>query len=302
MKRAADWLTDAAPVALVLVLALALALLLVLMLGYTAWGARIFRRVFVIRYILRPRFTVADLDDRALAKDITIGPAMSGRIKERLQRFREDTQDESRSGYRLHSGRSEQVLIDTVQDDTGLSNALGKLGDASENGKLLAAMVGALVALLPIRRYTLTGIIEPSSDNVPLATIALQRNGRLLGTVAVGLPPLKEPPPSAAYLRLCDATAVWAQYHMTTDLADETPNARMAESYAAVRHAMDLDDDGDQPGALAAYDRAIGLDAENWTAHANRIALLAAMGAPDIEDEILEVMEAMEMAAAEADA
>jgi hypothetical protein len=292
--RAASWITDAAPTALALVLAVMLGGLAALLLGYVPPVRWLYRRTPGVRHILRPRLTIEDLDDASLGTE-KVGHAMSGRIRERLQRFREEALDEEAHGDHLDRSGSNQPLFDTVSDNGALQQSLEKLSEASEQTKVIGALTAAVVTALPIPRYKLTGVIEPSRANVPMATVALERNGRLLGTIAVDLPALPEKPPGGEYLRLCDASAVWVQYHVAGDLSGDAPDPRRAESYAWVRAGLDLVHANKPERALGAFDAAIEEHASNWAAHVNRIAVLRTLGHPGVEAEIQDAMTAMEL-------
>jgi tetratricopeptide (TPR) repeat protein len=296
VTRAADWMTQAAATALVLLVASLLAGLILLLFGYLPPVRWVYRRLWVVRHVLRPRLTIEDLDDAALGGE-KVGHAMSGRIRERLQRFREEALDEETHGDHLDRSGSNQPLFDTVSDNGALQQSLEKLSEASEQTKVIGALTAAVVTALPIPRYKLTGVIEPSRANVPMATVALERNGRLLGTIAVDLPALPEKPPGGEYLRLCDASAVWVQYHVAGNLSGDEPDPRRAESYAWVRAGLDLFHAGKDERALAAFDAAIEQQPANWAAHVNRIAVLRNLQHPGIEDEIQDALTAMEQQA-----
>ena len=173
-------------------------------------------------------------------------------------------------------------MIDIVGDDNSLKTAVGKLGDVTEHTQIVAAILGLLYAMLPIKRLSLTGVIEPATDNVPASTFALQSGARLAAstTVRTAAVPSSRAVASGDYMALCSAAAVWAQYEIARELGSKL-DPEDADSYRLVREGLQAMDADDLPRAASLFDAAIAVQPRNWTAHANSFAVLHALS-PDI--------------------
>ncbi len=143
-----------------------LGILLFLMLGHVKWFGSKFKRLWIIRAVLRGRLSFSDCDDSALAADAKIGKAFSAALRERLQHFRSEALDSQESTYGLDFGTGDEMLADIVSGDGQLGSAVAKLGEASDHTKLIAAVIGGLIAILPIRRLALSGVLGPAAEEV----------------------------------------------------------------------------------------------------------------------------------------
>jgi tetratricopeptide (TPR) repeat protein len=289
-KRAADFVGDVAPDVLLLLGAALVIGLLLLMLGYIPFVAAGFSRVPLVRVWLRPRLALADLDDSSLG-DSKVGTAMTARIRERLQRFREEGLEEDDEGYYLDTGGSDQPLVDIVAGDDQLKSTIAKLGEVSEHTKIVAAVIDAAITALPIKRLALAGVLEPAQKRVPAATLVLTEGPRLAGTVGLDTPALPADPVSADYLQLCDAAAVWVQYEVARQLRGGAVDRDAATSYALVRAGLDLVRADRIPEAIEAFSRAIAAQPDNWSAHVNLITVLMRfVDSPDMARRIKRVL------------
>jgi tetratricopeptide (TPR) repeat protein len=256
------------------------AFLVLLMLGYIPSVYKVFRGWPIVGSILGARLSLADLEDGA-GGDVKSGAALTARIKERLQRFREESDDDTAFAENLDFGTGSQDLADIVSDDKGLSNSLDNLGDIGGQAKIVAALLGLLIALLPIRRLSITGVIEPHSGPRASATLSMETGQQLSGAVTITGRTLDHDPASGDYLALAGPSAVWVSYNVARALADKELPLERAESYALAREGLDLHDAGDAVAAIDAFTEAIALDARNWAARVN-LAITQARLAEDI--------------------
>jgi tetratricopeptide (TPR) repeat protein len=265
--------------------------LVLLMLGYREAVFRVYRRLPIARTILRPRLTLADLGDPS--DDVKAGAALTARIRERLNRFREEANDEDKFADNLDFGKSNQELADIVAGDSGLQSSLDKLGEVGGQAKVVAAIIGLLVRVLPIRRFAFTGVIEPVAGPSASATMSLQAGDRLAGAVTLTGRDLVAEPKAGDYLALAPTAAVWVQYQVARGLADQDLPLEKAESYALVREGLDLHQRQDLAGAVSAFEEALALDSRNWAARVN-LALSRARLENAYDDSVLMLEEALE--------
>jgi tetratricopeptide (TPR) repeat protein len=297
-SRAADWVEHAAPTALLLAGGLLVVVLFALMLAYLPPVGWLYRRLGLNRSLLRPRLALADLDDACLGDD-KVGAAMTGRIRERLQRFREEALADAAEGYPLDRGTSDQPLADIVAGDGQLKSALKGLGDASDHTKVVTAIIDFAITALPVTRLAVSGVLEPGREKVPAATLMLTEGPRLAATVALDAPASRVDLTSGDYMRLCDAAAVWVQYEVARQLRGGEIERDDAESYALVRVGLDFLATGEYDLAITAFDQAIAIQPTNWSAHVNLFATLTRhTRTPGVDGRIEAVMAKMEQAGA----
>lgn len=276
-SRAVDGGMGAVPKMLSVAGALLVVGLLVLMLGYTRVGARVLARTPIAHKILRPRLTLADLTDQAVSEtdqglaDLKIGAALTARVRERLQRFREEALDEHGLTYSLDFGTSTQDLADIVSDNGQLRNSLSKLGDVSEHTRIVAAVVDALIAALPIKRFAVSGIVEPAAGPSASSTLALEAGPRLINAVTLTGRMVPQPPVRGSdYLSLAASAAVWIQYGVARELSLSSLGPETAESYALVLEGIGLyEATGHDDEAIETFQRALALDSTNTAAMLN---------------------------------
>lgn len=271
-SKAADWIVDALPRILLLLGALMLAGFLLLLFGYWRPMARFYLWLWPVRHLMRPRVSLSGIDDSCLG-DKKVGVAMVGRIREQLQRFRDEANEVERGvGYKLDVGSSEQVLADDVARDGHLRSAINKLGEASDQTALIAAVLNVLFAALPIKRLSVAGVIEPAQGTVPSATLTLNSGSRLAGSVVLEDTSCPAEPKAGDYMRLCDSAAVWVQYQVARELRHGRSDPHEAESYAYMQSGLELLKADRTYEAIAAFDAAIELQPDNWAAHTSLAA------------------------------
>jgi tetratricopeptide (TPR) repeat protein len=286
LSRTSESVANALPSILIGLGLLLLAGLLVLMTGYIKWVGGLFRRIWGIRYILRGRLSLADCDDSALGGEMKVGKALTAAIRERLQRFREEAVDPNGIAYDLDFGTGSEDLADIVSDSGQLSSALAKLGEASEHTKLIAAVVGGVIAALPIKRLAVSGVLGPAVVTAQAANprfsaaanLFIERGSKLVAALSLNGRVLEAQPAASDYVELCGPAAVWVQYEVARELSDTEVQYPAADSYALVREGLDYHYAGHDDQAEEAFENALQLDRRNWTAHVN-LALTKARGA-----------------------
>jgi len=175
-----------------------------------------------------------------------------------------------------------------VSGDGGLESSLDKLGQVGGHSKVVAALIGFVVSILPIKRMSVAGVIEPASGPSASATLSIQTGQQLSGAVTIPGPTLGHDPVAGDYLALAGPAAVWVQYEVARALADSDLPLERAESYALVREGLDNYDAGDAPAAVEAFTHAIALDSKNWAARVNLAITLARLANNfDTAEEIL---------------
>lgn len=300
-SRAVDGGLGMAPKILAFIGAVLILGLLVLMLGYTRAGGRILAKLPVSRTILRPRLALADLTDQAVnvtdqgTSPLLIGAGLTARIRERLQRFREEALDEYGLTYSLDVGTSSQDLADIVSNNGQLRDSLSKLGDVSEHTRLVALVVNALIAALPIKRFAVSGIVEPASGPAASCTLALEVGPRLINAVTLTGGAVRQPPVKASdYLGLAASAAVWIQYGVAREVSLASLGPETAESYALVLEgirlyeAADMTDEKTKIEAINTFEEALALDSSNTAAKLNLAMAHARLrGDFDVSEAIL---------------
>jgi tetratricopeptide (TPR) repeat protein len=277
LSRTSEAVANALPSVLIGLGLLLLVSLLVLMTGYIKWIGGRFKGIWGIRYILRGRLSLADCDDSALNGEMKIGKALTAGIRERLQRFREEALDPNGMAYELDFGTGSEDLADIVSDSGQLSSALAKLGEASEHTKVIAAVVGGLIAALPIKRLAVSGVLEPAVATEQTvgrrystaAKLFIERGSKLVAASSLTGRILETHPAASDYVELSGPASVWVQYEVARELSDTEVPYAAAESYALVREGLDYHYAEHYDQAEDAFESALQLDPRNWAAHLN---------------------------------
>jgi tetratricopeptide (TPR) repeat protein len=288
-----DWLPDAITSGLVFIGALVGLVFLVLLLAHLAPFYPLFVGIPVVGSLIRPRLSITTLDDSAT--DLKVGAALTARIKERLQWFREQAQQGGIPNFEIDLGTGGEETVELISSEGGLRSALTKAQGISEHTKIVAAFADLLYALLPIRVFAVSGVCEPLDPAGARVTLSFERNSRVKAAVSLSGPPLSEDPKGIDYVRLAQPSAVWIQYVVARVLADREVNQHLAESSALVREALDRQLRGLDQAARTAYYQAISLDPQNWSAYLNLAVLEVRLGgnfelAVSILEEALELM------------
>jgi tetratricopeptide (TPR) repeat protein len=274
LTRTLTTVSDALPLILVALLILGVVVLGILLLGHFRRIGAFFARVPIVGNWLRPRLTIASLDDDAVG--FKVGGPMAGRIKERLQSFREAALRREIDDYDLDIDDADEEFAELVSaDDSGFRSALNKLSAAADQTKVLAGIADLLFGMLPITRLTIAGVIEPPDPTGAALTISLERNARLLASARLAGKALDQDPKAGDYLQLSEEAAVWTQYVVACALKREPVDELNAKSFALARAGVGRQLDGDEAGAQGFYEQAIELNPRNWAARVNLALLLA---------------------------
>jgi tetratricopeptide (TPR) repeat protein len=260
---------------------LALAALFILLLfGYSRRVFKCLVRWPILGRILSPRLNLESFTDKS---DKHVGEAIEARIRERLTRMREEATRTHEPA--LDFGTPREDFADLVATHGGLDKALEKASEAAgEQGKAVAALLNLLYTLLPIRRLTIAGVVEPAVGPRASATLNLQRDGRLEAATSLEGPVSETPGTLHAsdYLKLAGPAAVWVQYEVARAIrAGGEPGPDAAESYALVLEGLERQGEGRYAEALPLYERALELDRDNWAAWLNRGMAEAFVDGPD---------------------
>jgi tetratricopeptide (TPR) repeat protein len=271
--RLFDRIADALPQYL---LALALALLALFVFLLTAYVPLIrrwmVRRRFppLVSRILSPRLNLGALSDQS---DKKVGEAIEARIKERLTWMRAQATHTEAPGYELDLATPREDFDVLVGTDDTLKSALDKASEATEHTKLVGAVLNLLYTLLPLRKLTVGGVVEPRTGDCASVTLNLDSNGRLVAAATVTGPVSATPDVLTAedYVKVAEPAAVWVQFEVARAIGGPTgdgPDA--AESYALVRAGLERQRARQYEDARRFYERARELDRTNWAAYANQ--------------------------------
>jgi tetratricopeptide (TPR) repeat protein len=279
-----DWIERALPQYL---LAGALALVVLVLVLLTAYIPGVRPRLVwlpLVGKILSPRFNFETLTDKS---DKGVSEAIEARIKERLARMHAEATGSGGPGYELDRGTPRDDFDVLLGDDKRLKTALEKASEATEHTKLVGAVLSLLYALLPLRRLTVMGVVEPQAGPRASATLNLESNGRLVAA-AIVLSPVSETPgtlTAADYFKVADPAAVWMQFEVAREIQGgngQGPDA--AESHAAVRAGLESQLAGKYKEARKFYEDALRLDQTNLAAYVNlAITEVALAPQPDYE-------------------
>jgi tetratricopeptide (TPR) repeat protein len=281
VSRFTTWITNALPVALIYLAAGLVALLALLLAGYYPPFGRRLAHVPVLGAILSPRLTIGPVDDTGVS--VKTGVAITARIKERLQRFREEALRHHEPDYELDHGTGEEEFADLVSGDSVFQTALKNARELSDQTKTIAAFASLIYAVLPVERLTITGAICTQDDQTASGTFSLERDAQLKAATTVTGPATqaaKTSPNGSDFVALADHAAAWAQYVVARVLATRDFTPDQAESYALVQIGLDHELAGDYELAIAAFLHALALNSRNWAARVNLAVTEAHLAKP----------------------
>ena len=134
-----------------------------------------------------------------------------------------------------------------------LQNALNNARDISDQTKLVAAVLDLLYGILPIRKISVAGVLEPPAGREASATFSLQDDVQQAAAITLSVPTTADPV-YADYARLARPAAVWIQYEVTRALKydDELP-ASAPSSYALLREGIDRQNEANTAEAEGAH-------------------------------------------------
>lgn len=286
VEEVAGWLEAIA----VAIGTLAVLFFALLFLGYCPWVERRMRRLWLVRRVLAPRLSFGAIDAEAV--DEKIGTPMTARIKERLGQMREEALSHVPE-YDLDSGGPRQEFADLVSGSGSLKSALESASDISGQAKAVAALLSIAYTLLPIKRFEISGSLEPPVATGAAATLILEQGGNFgAATTLQGPHPAGEKPKAAEYMQLADPAAVWIQYEVAQALRHEEPDPAKAESLALVREGIECYGRGKLPEARARYEKALQLNERNWAAYVGLAVAEARLG-EDFETSVRRIEEGL---------
>lgn len=224
-----------------------------------------------LRTLLRPRVTLGAIDDEGVqwgeGTKWKVGASMTAQIKERLQRFREEALSQDSPDGDLDCGSTDEVIADLVSSHTNLKGALDKVGEISESTKIVAALVELLYTVLPIRRLSVSGVLNPPSRSGASVTLSMESDAQLAAATTLARPLENGKTPTCGdYMQLVDQAAVWVQFEVTRALTGREVALDEPESYARVRDGLDRHFERDAVHARAAFEEALSLNSSNWAA------------------------------------
>lgn len=202
--------------------------------------------------IRSPTLQVSSLDDSALGEHL--GAAVAGLVRGRVSWQRD------RFGVNLVSGQ------------VGVATALSGLGEVSGEAKAALAVVNFLTALLPRRRFVLTGELQPPGAEGRGISLELSQQAgyeALITFWAGALVVPEDATPAKAYGALAVAAAAWVDHWMVQILDDGDLLTDDPQSWAVFRCGMDAQRLGEEDRARVLYDRALVMDGSNVGAMAN---------------------------------
>jgi tetratricopeptide (TPR) repeat protein len=221
-------------------------LLLLQVLTRTPW----LRDQWPARGIRRPVFAVDALTDTGTDP---LGSAVAGLIRGRVT-WRVD-----RFGLNLVSGQA------------GVASAFSGLGEVSGEAKAAVAVLAALTALLPRRRFQLTGQLQPAGDEGVGISLELSQNGDAVALQSFWAASFHSSAASnaTAYQHLAVACAAWVDIWMTKALDAGGMLTSDPHSWAFFRAGVDAQRLGDRKRAQVLYEQALASDGTNVGALAN---------------------------------
>jgi tetratricopeptide (TPR) repeat protein len=239
--------------------------LLLLLLGYQPHLGRLMRHIWVVRRILAPRVTIETLEDEAV--EGKPGAPFTARVKGNLKRARDEAESEDASEYSLDFGTPEQEFADVVSDSGGLKSSLEKATEISDQTKVVGALLHVVYGLLPIPRFGISGAAEPPSSRDVSATLLLEKNAKLEGTIRVQDKKQGKGNPTAGdYVLLADPAAVWIQYEFARVLDSKAVELDAAKSWLLVRKGLNHYKKKEAKLARASFGEARRCNRRNWAA------------------------------------
>jgi tetratricopeptide (TPR) repeat protein len=202
------------------------------------------------RGIRRPVFTVEPLTDTGTDP---LGSAVAGLIRGRV------------------TWRTDRFGLNLVSGQAGVASAFSGLGDVSGEAKAAVAIITALTALLPRRRFQLTGQLQPAGEEGVGISLELSQNGDAVALQSFWAASYHSAGSSNAtsYQHLAVACAAWVDIWMTKALDGGGLLTEDPHSWAFFRSGMDAQRLGDRERARALYEQALASDGKNVGALAN---------------------------------
>jgi tetratricopeptide (TPR) repeat protein len=203
------------------------------------------------RGIRRPTLQVGTVEDEALGD--RLGSATAGLIRGRI------------------SWRKDRFGVNLVSGQAGVATALRDIGDISSEAKAAVAVINFLTALLPRRRFVLTGELQPAgTEGAGISLELSQREGyeALITFWAVPLG-LGSAASADVYQHLVIAAAAWADHRMAAAVGGDDLLTGDPQSWSFFRCGVDAQRRGMEPRARMLYEQARVMDGDNVGALAN---------------------------------
>ena len=228
-------------------LLLGVAILLVLqVLTRTPW----LRDRWPARGIRRPVFAVEPLTDTGTDP---LGSAVAGLVRGRV------------------TWRTDRFGLNLVSGQAGVASAFSGLGEVSGEAQAAVAVLAALTALLPRRKFQLTGQLQPAGEEGVGISLELSQNGDAVALQSFWAASYGSTGASnaTAYQHLAVACAAWVDIWMTKSLGGGGLLTGDPHSWAFFRSGMDAQRLGDRKRARTLYEQALASDGKNVGALAN---------------------------------
>jgi tetratricopeptide (TPR) repeat protein len=202
------------------------------------------------RGIRRPVFTVEPLTDTGTGQ---LGSAVAGLIRGRV------------------TWRTDRFGLNLVSGQAGVASAFSGLGDVSGEAQAAVAVIAALTALLPRRRFQLTGQLQPPGEEGVGISLELSQNGdaEALQSFWAASFHCGGGENATAYQHLAVACAAWVDIWMTKALDAGGLVTNDPHSWAFFRSGVDAQRLGDRKRAQVLYEQALASDGTNVGALAN---------------------------------
>jgi tetratricopeptide (TPR) repeat protein len=206
--------------------------------------------------IRRPLFSVEPLTDTGTDP---LGSAVAGLIRGRV------------------TWRTDRFGLNLVSGQAGVATAFSGLGDISSEANAAVAVIELLTALLPRRRFQLTGQLQPSGEEGVGISLELSQNGNAEALTSLwaasfhitDTPNASTAPNASAYQHLAVASAAWVDIWMTKALDGGALLTSDPVSWAFFRSGVDAQRLGDRDRAQVLYEQALAADGMNVGALAN---------------------------------
>jgi tetratricopeptide (TPR) repeat protein len=200
--------------------------------------------------IRRPVFSVEPMTDTGTDP---LGSAVAGLIRGRV------------------SWRTDRFGLNLVSGQAGVASAFSGLGDISSEAKAAVAVIEVLTAVLPRRRFQLTGQLQPSGEEGVGISLELSQNGNAEALTSLWAASfhLTGAPNASAYQHLAVASAAWADIWMTKAVDGGALLTGDPVSWAFFRSGVDAQRLGDRERAQVLYEQALAADSTNVGALAN---------------------------------
>ncbi|MBV9604465.1 MAG: tetratricopeptide repeat protein [Solirubrobacterales bacterium] len=202
------------------------------------------------RAIRRPVFCVEPMTDTGTDP---LGSAVAGLIRGRV------------------TWRTDRFGLNLVSGQAGVASAFSGLGNAASEAKAAVAVIEFLTALLPRRRFQLTGQLQPAGEEGVGISLELSQNGdaEALTSLWAASFHLTGAPNANAYQNLAVACAAWVDIWMTKAVDGAGLLTSDPQSWAFFRSGVDAQRLGDRKRAQVLYEQALAVDGTNIGALAN---------------------------------